>query len=121
MTDPNAEVKARREDELIVRALREEGVDVTSVFDLVNDRASHPEAVPVLLRVLPQVTDAWMKQGIVRALTDPAAKGVAARPLIEELEAARDAGQMSLAWAIGNALTVVATDAVLDDLLRLAL
>jgi hypothetical protein len=108
------------QDQLVVNELRRDGVEVNSVFDLVNDRGSHSGAIRALIRVLPQVSDQWIKQGVVRALTDPAARGVAGKPLLAELRAARDSGEESLAWAIGNALTVVADAAVLDDLLELA-
>lgn len=117
---PELERTRAIEDGLVVEELRSAGVFVDSVFDLVNDRGSHPKAVEALLRVLPRISDSWIKQGVVRALTDPAARGVAARPLVDEFRTACNFGEESLAWAIGNALVTVADDSVLEDLLELA-
>jgi HEAT repeat protein len=78
--------------------------------------------VPVLLRWLPVVSDRQVKEDLVRALSVPWARPVAARPLIDEFERVDervDPTGTGLRWAIGNALSIVADDSVFDDLVRL--
>lgn len=117
---PEVLERREKEDARVVSVLRDAGIEVSSVYDLVNDPASYEEAVKPLLEILPELDDPVVKEGVVRALTDPAAHGVAAKPLVQELRNARDNGRPLLAWAIGNALKVVADETVLDDLLELA-
>ncbi|MEO0249525.1 MAG: hypothetical protein ABIN58_08295, partial [candidate division WOR-3 bacterium] len=59
-----------QEDQVIVCALRDEaGLEVSSVWDLVNTSEPYPEAIPVLIKLLSQIEEPHMKEGIVRALT----------------------------------------------------
>ncbi len=123
-----------RQDALVAQALREEAyLDVQSVFDLVNTREPYPEAIPTLLCMLSQVSEPHIKEGIVRALTVKEARGVAARPLIEEFkkievpgkeQEAREQGPMvirlwHLKWTIGNALGYVADKSVAEEIMEL--
>jgi hypothetical protein len=117
-------MKASREaeDRMICAVLKQRaGVSVESVFDLVNARGSYPEAISILLAFLPTIKDNWIKEGVVRALTVKEARGKAELPLVEEFQSITpgDTQQQSLKWAIGNALNVVATKAVGDELLAL--
>jgi len=106
------------EDRRVARALRSVGVEVSSVWDLVNEARPYPEAIPILLQWLPKVTDDRIKEGIIRALTVKEARGIAAKPLIREFEESKDL--YGAKWAAGNALSVVADDSVFGDLTRLA-
>jgi len=121
-----------RQDAIVVEALREHArLDVHSVSDLVNTREPYPEAIPVLLHFLPKISAPGIKEGIVRALTVKEARGIAARPLIEEfkkidvpatLEEASKQGvapRLSLKWTIGNALSVVADASVSNEIVAL--
>ena len=111
------------QDQLVVDELRKVGLEVQSVYDLVNSKASYPQAVPVLLRALDQVTEPFIKEGVVRALTDPAARGIAAGPLVREYEriTAEDSDPEGwLRWAIGSALALVADDSVSDQIINMA-
>lgn len=111
------------EDARIVAVLNERaGTNVRSVFDLVNSKAHYPKAIYILLAFLPSINDKWIKEGVVRALTVKEARGKADQVLVKEFEAIspEDSQRQNLKWAIGNALAVVATDAVAADLLRLA-
>jgi len=68
-----AVVSERKKDELpIIVELRKSGIEVESVYDLVNSKKSYPDAIPVLLRHLRMKHDPSIKEGIVRALIDPA-------------------------------------------------
>lgn len=116
-------VSAReRESALIVERLKADaGITVTSVYDLVNSPEDYPHAVPTLLELLPIITDRRLKEGIVRALTvKEATSSLAASALVDEFKRLPHDREWELVkWAIGNALAVVATDDVLDDLAAL--
>ncbi len=123
-----------QEFDLVKKALRERAyIDVDSLSDLVNTNEPYPEAIPVLLELLPQVNYPQVKETIVRALTVKEARGVAARPLIEEFKKIEVPGSRAeaveqgvtvlyrweLKWAIGNALGYVADKSVADEIVAL--
>lgn len=108
-----------RESKRVAEALRHAGVLVSSVYDLVNTSAPYPTAVPVLLDLLEDgITDDIITEGVVRALAVKEARGVANKPLIEEFKKTPNV-KMSLKWAIGNTLEVIAVDADFDELAAL--
>jgi len=77
------EERLRREEEPLVKALREAGVNVKSVWDLVNMREPYPAALPVLVEHLSRSYHPITLEGIARAL------------------AARDPFTIERAWAVG--------------------
>lgn len=68
------EAKLRQAEQPLIRALSEVGVDVTSVWDLVNRAVPYPEALPVLASHLLQSYPDAVREGIARALAVPAAR-----------------------------------------------
>jgi hypothetical protein len=108
-----------------VHDLAEVGVQVRSVWDLVNTDLSYPQAVPVLIAWLSKArsmagTDndrSRMVEGVARALTVREARPAAAPALIDGFREIEDA---MARWAIGSALEVVADRSVVDDLLAVA-
>ena len=111
----------RRDDQRKVQALRFQGIEVKSLFDLVNGPTPR-EAILVLVQILPQVSDIWMKQGVVRALTQRSARSIAARTLIELFRSADREGPRAdgLKWAVGNAMSVMGDDSLYDEIAELA-
>lgn len=106
----------------LLAELAEVGFPVGSLTELRTSGARYRAAVPVLLRWLPAVSDRQVKEDLVRALSVPWARPVAARPLIDEFERVDervDPTGTGLRWAIGSALSIVADDSVFDDLVRL--
>ncbi|KAA0233481.1 MAG: HEAT repeat domain-containing protein [Actinobacteria bacterium] len=99
--------------------LAEAGFPVASLTELRTSGLRYRAAVPVLLRWLPTVSDRQVKEDLVRALSVPWARPVAARPLIAEFDRVVDPTGTGLRWAIGNALSVVSDDSVFDDLVRI--
>ena len=105
------------------------GVEVSDVWDMVNTRRTYPAAMPVLLDWLEHLDErmasAWegeqLREGLVRALTVREARPAAASLLVSQMRRYRGQGDSGTAWAIGNALAVVADDSVYDDLKVLAL
>ena len=116
--------RLREVDELRVAAapllkeLEELGFKVSAVAELPQKKLSYEKAIPTLLKWLPCGAHPKLKEGIVRALSVPFAKPKAAPVLIEEFRRA-STGQQALKWAIGNALEVIADDAVFDDVVSL--
>ena len=108
----------------VAMALRNAGVKVDSVFDLVNSRKPYAEAIPVLIDLLPTIRDNWIKEGVVRALgVKEAAGDVVARLMIrefEKIELTAPPAEQGLKWAIANTLSVVAQNSVLQELAALA-
>lgn len=108
---------SEKEDRLIVDALRTVGIEVNGVYDLVNrDDDDYPEAIPVLIGLLPKVRESRVKEGIIRALTVKEARGVAARPLLDEFYRMEDT---VFKWAVGNALNIVADWEHVDEILEI--
>ncbi|WP_428267206.1 HEAT repeat domain-containing protein [Haliangium sp.] len=94
------------------------GFEVEAVADL-RGRGRYPRAIPILVRWLPRVDDAGVKEDIIRTLSVPWARG-ATPLLLTEFEKAEDCSGTGLRWAIANALEVLASDEIADELIRLA-
>ena len=61
--------RQKRDDARVVEELRSVGLEVSSVFDLVNTSERLPRAIPILVRLLSEPMETNVKEGIVRALT----------------------------------------------------
>jgi len=110
-----------RQDALVVSALGSVGVSCSSIYDLVNSDRTYPAAVPVLLGLLPIVSNPRIKEGIVRALADRSARGQAEVPLLQmfrQLPPGESAD--GLRWVIGNSLSYLDVGKVADELIAIA-
>lgn len=107
------------EEEPLVQALAAAGIVVSSVWKLVNSAQKYPSAIPVLIKHLKTPYHPKIREGIARALSVPEAKPIAAHALIEAFQHEPDGADIGVKWALANALTVVADDSVLDDLIAL--
>lgn len=95
------------------------GFEAPAVADLLKIPGGYEAAVPCLLAWLPKVSYQPLKADIIRTLSVPWAGPATAKALIAEFDAScADGG--ALCWEIGNALSVLATDELADDLIRLA-
>lgn len=113
----------------LLQELSEVGFAVETLDDLRHQGKSWQAAIPILSRWLTKVDDLDLKESIARCLSAPWAKGEAVAVLIEEFrryavgpkppspwvgkqlrrysdEQQRNAQAESLAWAIGNALSI---------------
>jgi hypothetical protein len=107
--------------------LHNAGVSVRDLWELVNAPTQYRSAVPVLIDWL-QTVDARVpandrpsiREGLVRALTIPAARPAAAPVLISEFRRSPDPSGLGYGWVVGNALSVVGDDSVFDDMVALA-
>lgn len=109
------------------RDLRAAGLPVSDLWELVNAKTQFKAAIPVLLdwlrnvdRRVPGPDQARVREGLVRALSVPAARPAAAPALIEEFRKVSDPSETGLGWVVGNALSVVADDSVFDEIAALA-
>jgi hypothetical protein len=105
----------------LLRDLEVVGVHVGDLWELVNSKVQYPSAVPVLVEWLdnldtrvPTVDRPHMLEGLVRALTIPAARPTAA-PALMRLFRGSTCSPM-LQWVVGNALGVVVDDSLFDDI-----
>ena len=96
------------------------------LWELVNAKVQYRSAIPVLIDWLREVDDRVpaadrpkVREGLVRALSVPAARPAAAPLLIEEFRRARDPSGLGLGWVVGNALSVAADDSVFDEIAAL--
>ena len=111
-----------QEDRFVTSALSKVGVQVNSVYDLVNSQRSYPEAIATLLHCLTQVSEPVIQEGVVRALAVREARGIAENALLAEFEKIRPEeapNRQLLKWAIANTLAVVATGKSFDRITNL--
>jgi HEAT repeat protein len=121
------EAEARRGDEAerfetreLISDLAAVGIRVRSIWTLVNTRERYPEAIPVLITHLQRPYCDRTKEGIARALTVTEARGVAAQALIDEFRKLPAPVDINGAkWAMGNALSLVATKEHAQQLVEL--
>ena len=104
-----------------ITVIEDEGISSIYRTEANRDKKVYTRAVPILINWLPRVQNRYVKDDIVRTLTVPWAKPVAALPLIAEYkEIDNDSLDGFIKWAIGNALSVVADDSVYADIVNLA-
>lgn len=98
------------QDAYIVNKLNDLGLNINSVYDLVNSKKSYANAIPALVNFLndPKITDSIVLQGVVRALATIDSKGIANDDLFALFEKT-PVSEDSLKWAIGNSLGFLAT------------
>jgi hypothetical protein len=78
----------------------------------------YERAMPILIKWLPRVESAALKEVIARGMTgEQSARGEGARALLAEFRKAP--GDSGLKWAIGNALSTLADSSLADDLIVL--
>lgn len=105
--------------EPVLEELQNAGFSVRAVRELRALGADSQAAIPILIRWLPLVSYQPLKEDIVRTLSVPWAKPVAARPLLEEFKRLSEIEDAGFRWTIASALEVVADKGVLDDLIQL--
>ncbi|EKK03428.1 hypothetical protein RBSH_01232 [Rhodopirellula baltica SH28] len=97
----------------------EVGVNIKSVWDLVNTSESYHAAIPVLVDHLHKDHESRTIQGIVRALTTHESRGVAFDALVRLFKSTAE-GTSELKWLIGAALAESATASDVDVVINLA-
>jgi hypothetical protein len=103
----------------VVAELKDAGYQVEWISDLFNKRIKYKDAIPILLRWLPIIENVDVKEELVRALSVPWAKPVAAPVLIAEFHKMHSESNSGIKWAIANALSVVADDSEFEEIVNL--
>ncbi len=102
--------------EKLLQEIREKGVEISSINDLMKIDKNYKALVPIILQHLQQITDEGDKQFLVRCL---GVKGFdeATEPLINEF---LNSSNVSYKWAIGNTLYNIMNKGALNILLKIA-
>jgi len=103
----------------VVAALRTAGIEVQSIWDLSDGGKAYPEAIPVLFEQLKYDYPDHVREGILRALATPDARG-----RWDELVGIFEYNTANLSpeirYVAALALSGAADETVLDDVIRLA-
>ena len=107
----------------VVARLRERGIEIDDLWDLVNGpNEPYVDHLPALVDELGSASHVTVREALVRALSIREARGVAAGPLLREMRRAAAAGEPdTYRWVVGNALGMVATADDRDELEEVAL
>jgi hypothetical protein len=100
------------------RLKRSCGLELKSVYDLVNSREEVSQAIPVFLELLDEITNENIYSGIVRCLGVKAARGIANRRLIDEFRRVAPTDP-DLGWVIAMSLSVTSTQEDCDTIWEL--
>lgn len=104
-----ARESSRAEEAELISDLKEVGVNVHSVWDLVNSTRPYPEAIETLTRHLRRSYRPSIREGIARALIVPyAGTRRTLEVLIDQYKNLNDGSENSLKWVIGNSLSIIA-------------
>ena len=114
------ELERAKEYKGLIDELADLDIKINSIWDLVNTKSKYPKAIPVLMKYLPLVSYVRNKEGIVRALTVPEAKGLVVPLLVKEyLQLPID--KENLRWVIGNAVNATITESEVANIFPIVL
>lgn len=88
-------------------------------LDLLGQSSAYKDAIPILIRWLPEIANLRVKHSIVHVLSKSWAGYDVVTPLLAEFRVTPDCANAGLKWAIGNALEAHANDAIFDDVVEL--
>ena len=100
----------------LVNELNLIGLNINSIWDLVNTKKSYPDAIPILIEHLSKDYSDRNKEGIIRALAVKEAKGKVVSILIELYNKIPKEKQL-LRWAIGNTICTVITKGEVESII----
>jgi hypothetical protein len=103
----------------LVRDLATIGVEVGSVYDLVNDTVTYEKAIPLLLDHLRREYPDAIREGIARALGIPATRALGWRILVDEYRRTENRNNR-VKDGLAVALAGASDDSVLHELIELA-
>ena len=105
----------------LLAALRDAGMELSSVWDLVNTTtAPPPNTVSILLDHLSGEYPDRVREGIARALAIPQAR-IGWTQLVDHFQKDRDRSGLGSKFAIASALATIADESTIDDLIGLAM
>ncbi len=102
----------------IIKELNFIGYEIVAVQDLYINKLNYSNAIPILIKYLPQIENSSVKEQVIRALTVKWAINTnASRILIEEFRKSKN--DLHLCWVIGSALEVLAKKDIQGDIINL--
>ncbi|SMC78580.1 HEAT repeat domain-containing protein [Cellulophaga tyrosinoxydans] len=111
--------KALNEElEPLIYELKKLGLNVSSIWDLVNSKKKYSNAIDILINHLNKAYSDKNKEGIVRALAVKEATGKANEFLFDEYDKTPKEKSM-LRWTIGNTIQSIATTKDIDRILSI--
>jgi len=113
------EAESRKEQATLLRALAAVGVNVSTVWDLVNTSASYTVALPILLDHLNRPYSDGIREGIARALAVRATRPIGWSVLVEQFEKT-EPSNTRVKDGLAVALAEASDDSVLGELIDLA-
>lgn len=113
------EAESREEQATLLQELAAVGVNVSTVWDLVNTSATYTAALPILLDHLKQPYSDGTREGIARALAVRATRPIGWSVLVEEFEKAEPSNKR-VKDGIAVALSGASDDTVISELIELA-
>lgn len=113
-------IERAKEHQGLTDELAEIGINIVNIWDLVNTKVKYPKAIPILIKHLQFDYSDKIKEGIVRALTVPEAKGLVVPFLIKEYLQLPN-NKKNLKWIIGNAVNVTITKSESTDIFPIVL
>lgn len=107
------------ESNRIIEALKKAGIAIDDIYDLVNTNEPYPEAIPVLIQLLKEgITNVGNREGIIRALAVPEAKGIIGSLLIDEFYKI-PSENMLLRWTVGSTMEAVISEKDIDGVIKI--
>jgi len=113
------EAESRKEQGALLRDLAAVGVNVSTVWDLVNSSASYTAAVPILLDHLKRPYSDGTREGLARALAVRTTRPLGWNVLIDEFEKT-DSSNKRVKDGLAVALAGASDDDVIPELIKLA-
>jgi hypothetical protein len=110
----------QKEQMPLLSDLKNLGIEIETVWDLVNTSENYSVAIPVLVQHLSGPYSAGVREGIIRALTVDYAGSNVLRALVDEFKKQNDDSETSLKWVLGNAIATVAKPSDANTLISLA-
>lgn len=113
-------IERAKEHQLLTNELAGIGINIVTIWDLVNSKSKYPKAIPILMKHLQLDYSDKVKEGIIRALTVTEAKGLVVPLLLKEyIQLTKD--KENLKWVIGNAVNVTITKSEVADIFPIIL
>jgi hypothetical protein len=110
------EEESNNEIKDLIYELKNAGIIITSIWDLVNTKKPYPEAIDILIKHVPVHYHDKNREGIFRALTVKEAKRKANAALIAEYKKI-PTEKDNLRWVIGNAIYVIVVPNDIESIL----
>lgn len=112
------ETQSRAVQKPLLEELKKVGINIESVWDLVNTSSQYDDAIPILFCHLQKPYPDKEKEGIARALGVPKAI-VGWNILVTEFRNATETSSRSTKMGLAAAIGAIATDAVIGDVIDL--